>query len=78
MLRKEKAYSLSNKEKEKIYKFIEEQPGKRYIRPLKLPQIELVFLSLGLRVSVMLYICYILHNYCHKSWSYDHVLQRTS
>ena len=43
VLRKEKVYPLSRKGKEKIYKFIEEQLEKRYIRLSKLSQIELVF-----------------------------------
>ena len=41
--RKEKVYSLSRKKREEVCKFIREQLRKEYIRPLKLPQIVLVF-----------------------------------
>ena len=44
VLRKEKEYSLSRKERGEMYKFIEEQLRKKYIRLLKLPQIALAFL----------------------------------
>jgi len=41
--RKRKVYLLSREERGKVYGFIEEQLRKRYIRPLKLLQIVLVF-----------------------------------
>ena len=41
--RKEKVYPLSRKEREEMYKFIQEQLRKGYIRPLKLPQTAPVF-----------------------------------
>ena len=43
MLRKEKVYLLSREEREEVCKFISEQLRKEYIRPLKLPQMVLVF-----------------------------------
>ena len=36
-------YPLSREEREEVHKFIQEQLRKGYIRPLKLPQIALVF-----------------------------------
>jgi len=44
VLKKGKEYSLSRKERGEVYKFIEEQFRKKYIRLLKSPQIALVFL----------------------------------
>ena len=41
--RKGKVYPLSREEREEVCKFIQEQLRKGYIRPLKLPQIALVF-----------------------------------
>jgi len=41
--RKGKVYPLSREEREEVCKFIAEQLKKRYIRPLKLPQIAPVF-----------------------------------
>ena len=41
--RKEKVYPLSRKEREEMYKFIQEQLRKGYIRPSKSPQTALVF-----------------------------------
>ena len=41
--RKGKMYLLSRKEREEVYKFIEEQLRKWYLRPSKLPQMTLVF-----------------------------------
>ena len=43
VLRKEKMYPLSRKEREEVYEFISEQLKKGYIRLLKLPQTVLVF-----------------------------------
>jgi len=43
LLRKWKVYPLSREEREEVYKFIQEQLRKGYIRPLKLSQIALVF-----------------------------------
>ena len=43
MPRKGMVYSLSREEREEVCKFIVEQLKKRYIRPLKLPQIAPVF-----------------------------------
>jgi len=43
VLRKRKVYPLSKEKKGEVYKFIEEQLRKRYIRPLKLPQMAPVF-----------------------------------
>ena len=43
MLRKEKVYSLSQDEREKVREFIQEQLYKEYIRSSKLPQMALVF-----------------------------------
>jgi len=43
VLRKGNIYLLSREEREKIYEFIEEQLRKGYIRPLKSPQMALVF-----------------------------------
>jgi len=43
VLRKGNIYLLSRKEREKVYEFIEEQLRKGYIRPLKSPQMTLVF-----------------------------------
>jgi len=43
VLRKGKVYPLLREKKEEVYKFINEQLRKRYIRPLKSPQITLVF-----------------------------------
>ena len=43
VLRKEKVYLLSQKEREKVHKFISEQLRKNYIRPLKSPQMAPVF-----------------------------------
>ena len=43
MLRKRKVYPLSREEREEVCKFIKEQLRKGYIRPLKLPQMALVF-----------------------------------
>ena len=44
VLRKGKEYSLLRKERGEMYKFIEEQLRKKYIRLLKSPQMALVFL----------------------------------
>jgi len=41
--RRGKVYLLSRKEKEEVHEFIQEQLRKEYIRPLKSPQIALVF-----------------------------------
>jgi len=41
--RKGKMYLLSREEREVVCEFIKEQLRKRYIRPLKLPQMALVF-----------------------------------
>jgi len=41
--KKEKIYSLSRNEREEVQNFIEDQLRKGYIRPLKFPQISLVF-----------------------------------
>ena len=43
VLRKEKIYLLSRKEREEVCEFILEQLRKEYIRPSKLPQMVLVF-----------------------------------
>ena len=43
VLRKGKMYLLSREEREEVYKFRSKQLRKRYIRPLKLSQIALVF-----------------------------------
>ena len=43
MLRKEKVYLLSREEREEVYKFIEEQLKKEYIRLLRTLQTTLVF-----------------------------------
>ena len=43
ILRKEKIYPLSRKEREEVHKFISEQLRKWYIKLLKSPQIVLVF-----------------------------------
>jgi len=43
VLRKKKVYLLSREKKKKIYDFISEQLRKEYIKPLKSPQIVLVF-----------------------------------
>jgi len=43
VLRKEKVYPLSRKERRKVCKFIEEQLRKEYIKLSKLPQMALVF-----------------------------------
>ena len=43
VLRKRKVYPLSREEREKVCEFISEQLRKRYIRPLKLPQMASVF-----------------------------------
>ena len=42
-VKERKVYSLSREKKEEVHKFIKEQLRKEYIRPLKLPQIVLVF-----------------------------------
>jgi len=44
VLRKRKIYPLFREEREEVYKFIDKQLKKRYIRLLKLSQIVLVFL----------------------------------
>jgi len=41
--RKGKVYSLLREEREEMHKFIQEQLRKGYIRPLKSPQMALVF-----------------------------------
>jgi len=41
--RKRKVYPLSREEREEMYKFINKQLRKRYIKPSKLPQIAPVF-----------------------------------
>jgi len=41
--RKEKVYPLFREEREEVREFIQEQLRKEYIRPLKLPQMALVF-----------------------------------
>jgi len=41
--RKRKVYPLLREEREEVYEFISEQLRKGYIRPLKLPQMALVF-----------------------------------
>ena len=43
MPRKGKVYLLSREERGEVHEFIEEQLRKGYIRPLKLPQMALVF-----------------------------------
>jgi len=43
VLRKRKVYLLSREEREEMHKFINEQLRKGYIRPLKSPQMALVF-----------------------------------
>ena len=43
VLRKKKVYPLSREKRREIYKFMEEQLRKRYIRPSKLPQMAPVF-----------------------------------
>jgi len=43
VLRKKKVYPLLREEREEICKFISEQLRKRYIRPLKSPQMAPVF-----------------------------------
>jgi len=43
VLRKRKVYPLSREEREEMCEFISEQLRKRYIRPLKLPQMAPVF-----------------------------------
>jgi len=43
VLRKGKEYPLFREERREVYKLIEEQLKKEYIRPLKLPQTALVF-----------------------------------
>ena len=43
VLRKEKVYPLLREEREEIYKFINEQLRKRYIRPSKSSQMAPVF-----------------------------------
>ena len=43
VLRKEKIYLLSREERKKVYKFIDKQLRKRYIRPSKSSQMILVF-----------------------------------
>ena len=43
VLRKKKMYPLSREEREEVHKFISEQLRKRYIRPLKSPQMAPVF-----------------------------------
>ena len=43
VLRQGNIYLLSREEREKIYEFIEEKLRKEYIRPLKSPQMTLVF-----------------------------------
>ena len=43
VLRKEKVYLLLREERGEVYEFIKEQLRKGYIRPLKLPQIALVY-----------------------------------
>jgi len=43
LLRKGKVYPLSREERREVYGFIEEKLRKKYIRPLKLLQITLVF-----------------------------------
>ena len=43
MLRKEKVYPLSRKEREEVHEFIQEQLRKGYIRPSKSPQMAPVF-----------------------------------
>ena len=43
MLKKGKVYSLSRKERGKVYEFIEEKLRKGYIRLSKLPQMAPVF-----------------------------------
>jgi len=43
VLKKRKIYSLSRIEREEVQKFVKDQLRKRYIRPLKSPQILLVF-----------------------------------
>ena len=44
--KKGKIYPLSKVEREKIQKFVKDQLRKRYIRPLKSPQMSLVFFVL--------------------------------
>jgi len=43
ILKKEKIYSLSREEREKVQAFIEDQLQKGYIHPFKLPQTSLVY-----------------------------------
>jgi len=43
VLKKRQIYSLSRIEREEVQKFVKDQLRKRYIRPLKSPQILLVF-----------------------------------
>ena len=43
VLRKRKVYPLSREKRGEVYKFIEEQLRKRYIRPSKLPQMAFIF-----------------------------------
>ena len=43
VLRKEKVYPLFREEREEVYKFIQEQLRKWYIRPLKLSQMVSLF-----------------------------------
>jgi len=43
VLREGKVYLLLREERKEVCKFISEQLKKRYIRPLKLPQMALVF-----------------------------------
>ena len=43
VLKKRKIYPLSRVKREKFQNFVKNQLKKRYIRPLKLPQISLVF-----------------------------------
>ena len=43
VLKKGKMYPLSREERKEVHEFISEQLGKGYIRPLKSPQIALVF-----------------------------------
>ena len=45
VLRKRKVYLLLREEREEVYKFISEQLRKGYIRPLKLPQMALMFFA---------------------------------
>ena len=45
MLRKRKIYSLSTEERGEVCEFIEEQLRKKYIRPLKSPQMTSMFFA---------------------------------